>query len=185
MLLFNIFIFNIACAAAAAQSLQSGPTMWDPIGCSPPGSPVPGILHARTLEWVAISFSNAWKWKVKVKLLSRVRLLVTPWSAADQAPPTMGFSRQEYWSGVPSPSQIACATQIENIVQVSFLRSYTLLRLRIIFLHWLRHCVYTPKVSIPTVVYILGAAECGRNQCICCYSSFIQAFNTDSSLFIP
>ena len=70
----------------------------------PPGSPVPGILQARTLEWVAISFSNAWKWKVKVKSLSRVRLLAPPWTAAYQAPPSMGFSRQEYWSGVPLPS---------------------------------------------------------------------------------
>ena len=72
----------------------------DPIDGSPPGSPVPGILQARTLEWVAISFSNAWKWKVKVKLLSRVRLLATPWTVAHQAPPSMGFSRQEYWSGL-------------------------------------------------------------------------------------
>ena len=71
---------------------------------SPSGSPVPGILQARTWEWVAISFSNAWKWKVKVKLFSRVRLFVTPWTAAHQAPPSMGFSRQEYWSGVPLPS---------------------------------------------------------------------------------
>ena len=89
---------------AAAKSLQSYPTPYDPIDGSPPGSPVPGILQARTLEWVAISFSNEWKWKVKVKLLSRVQLLVTPWSAAHQAPPSMGFSRQEYWSGVPLPS---------------------------------------------------------------------------------
>ena len=73
----------------------------DPIDGSPPGSPVPGILQARTLEWVAISFSNAWKWKVKVKSLSRVRPLATPWTAAHQAPPSTGFSRQEYWSGVP------------------------------------------------------------------------------------
>ena len=91
-------------AAAAAKSLQSCPTLCDPIDGSPPGFPVPGILQARILEWVAISFSNAWKWKVKGKLLSRVRLLVTPWTAAYQAPPTMGFSRQEYWSGVPLPS---------------------------------------------------------------------------------
>ena len=76
----------------------------DPIDGSPPGSPVPGILQARTLEWVAISFSNAWKWKVKVKLLSCVWPSVTPWTAAYQAPPSMGFSRQEYWSGVPLPS---------------------------------------------------------------------------------
>ena len=70
----------------------------DPIDGSPPDSPVPRILQARTLEWVAISFSNAWKWKVKVKSLSRVQLLATPWTAAPQAPPSMGFSRQEYWS---------------------------------------------------------------------------------------
>ena len=76
----------------------------DPTDGSPPGSPVPGILQARTLEWVAISFSSAWKWKVKVTLLSRVQLLVTPWAAAHQAPTPMGFSRQEYWSGVPLPS---------------------------------------------------------------------------------
>ena len=91
-------------AAAAAKSLQSCPTLCDPIDGSPPGSPVPGILQARTLKWVAISFSNAWKWKVKVKLLSRVQLLATPWTAAYQAPLSMGFCRQEYWSGVPLPS---------------------------------------------------------------------------------
>ena len=90
--------------AAAAKSLQLFPTLCDPIDGSPPGSPVPGILQARTLEWVAISFSNAWKWKVKVKSLSHVRLFATPWTAAYQAPPSMGFSRQEYWSGVPLPS---------------------------------------------------------------------------------
>ena len=76
----------------------------DPIDSSPPGSPVPGILQARTLEWVAISFSNGWKWKVKVKSLSHVRPLATPWTAAYQAPPSMGFSRQEYWNGLPLPS---------------------------------------------------------------------------------
>ena len=91
-------------AAAAAKSLQSCPTLCDPIDSNPPGSPVPGTLQARTLEWVAISFSNAWKWKVKVKSLSCVRLLVTPRIAAYQAPPSMGFSRQKYWSGVPLPS---------------------------------------------------------------------------------
>ena len=91
-------------AAAAAKSLQLCPTLCDPIDSSPSGSTIPGIPQARTVEWVAISFSNAWKWKVKVKLLSRVRLLVTPWTAAYQAPPSMGFSRQEYWSGVPVPS---------------------------------------------------------------------------------
>ena len=84
--------------------LQSCLTLCDPIDGSPPGSPVPGILQAGRLEWVAISFSNAWKWKVKVKSLSRVQLLATPRTAAHQAPLSMGFSRQEYWSGVPSPS---------------------------------------------------------------------------------
>ena len=87
--------------SAAAKSLQSCLTLCDPIDGSPIGSPVPGILQARILEWVAISFSSAWKWKVKVKSLSRVRLLATQWTAAYQAPPSMGFSRQEYWSGVP------------------------------------------------------------------------------------
>ena len=87
-----------------SKSLQLCPTLCDPIDGSPPGSPVPGILQARTLEWGAISFSNAWKWKVKVKSLSRVQLFATPWTAAYQAPSSMGFSRQEYWSGVPLPS---------------------------------------------------------------------------------
>ena len=94
----------VEAAAAAAKLLQSCPTLYDPIDGSPSGSFIPGILQARTLEWVAISFSNAWKRKVKVKLLSRVQLLATPWTTAHQAPLSMGFSRQEYWSGVPSPS---------------------------------------------------------------------------------
>jgi len=103
---FLVWTRNSLClaAAAAAKSLQSCPTLCDPIDSSPPGSPVPRILQARTLEWVAISFSNAWKWKVKVKSLNRVRLFMTPWTAACQAPSPMGFSRQEYWSGVPLPS---------------------------------------------------------------------------------
>ena len=90
----RIKILWTSAAAAAAKSLHSCLTLCDPINGSPPGSPVPGILQARTLEWVAISLSNAWKWKVKVKSLSRVRLLATPWTAAHQAPPSMGFSRQ-------------------------------------------------------------------------------------------
>ena len=94
----------------------------DPIDGSPPGSAVPGILQARTLEWVAISFSNAWKWKVKVKLLSRVRLFATPWTAAHQAPPSMGFSRQEYWSGLPLPSpwsSLTLAVKCYHLASVS------------------------------------------------------------------
>ena len=102
--------FTDLAAAAAAKSLQSCPTLCDPIDSSPPGSPIPGILQARTLEWLAISYSNAWKWKVKGKSLSRVQLFATPWTAAHQALPSMGFSRQEYWSGVPSPSPTDWAT---------------------------------------------------------------------------
>ena len=89
-------------AAAAANSLQSCPTLCNPIDGSPQGSPIPGILQARILAWVAISFSNAWKWKVKVKSLSR--LPATPWTAGYQAPLSMGLTRQEYWSGLPLPS---------------------------------------------------------------------------------
>ena len=93
-------------AAAAAKSFQLCPTLCNPIDGSLPGSPVPRILQARILELVAISFSNAWKWKVKAKSLSRVWLLATSWTAAFQAPLSMGFSRQEYWSGLPLPSPI-------------------------------------------------------------------------------
>ena len=96
--------YNMSAAAAAAKSLQSWLILCNPIDGSPPGSPVSGILQAKILEWVAISFSNAWKWKVKVKSLSCVWLFMTPWTTAYQAPPSMGFSRQEYWSGVPLPS---------------------------------------------------------------------------------
>ena len=90
-------------SAAAVKLLQSCPTLRDPTDDSPPGSSVHGILQARTLEWIAISFSNAWKWKVKVKLLSRVQLFATPWTAAYQAPPSMRFPRQVYWSGLSLP----------------------------------------------------------------------------------
>ena len=116
---------SAAAAAAAAKSLQSCPTLCNPIGGSPPGSTVPGILQARTLEWVAISFSNAWEWKVKAKLLSSVRLLATPWTAAHQAPPSMGFSRQEYWSGVPLPSPQNTAIEIQ-ILPRQILERYAL-----------------------------------------------------------
>ena len=91
-------------SAAAAKSLQSCPTLCDPIDGSPPGFPVPRILRARTLEWVAISFSNAWKWKVKVKSLSHLQLFTTTWTVAYQPPASMGFFRQEYWSALPLPS---------------------------------------------------------------------------------
>ena len=101
--------------AAAAKSLQSCPTLRDPIDGSSPGSPVPGILQARTLEWADISFSNAWKWKVEVKSLSCARLWVTPWTAAHQAPPSLGFSRQEHWSGLPFPSPMHESRHTANI----------------------------------------------------------------------
>ena len=93
-----LYIYIEHAAAAAAKSLPSCLTPCDPTDGSPPGSAVPRILQARTEEWVAISFSDAWKWKVKVKSLSHVWLFATPWTAAYQAPPSMGFSRQEYWS---------------------------------------------------------------------------------------
>ena len=102
---YHIFVIIIILLLhCIAKSLRSCPTLCDPIDGSPPGSPVPGILQARTLERVAISFSNAWKWKVKGKSLSRVQLFATPWTAAHQAPPSMGLSRQKYWSGLPLPS---------------------------------------------------------------------------------
>ena len=121
-------------AAADAKSFQSCPTLCDPIDGTPPGSPVPGILQARTLEWVAISFSNTWRWKVKVKSFSRVRLLATSWTAAYQAPPSMGFSRQGYWSGVPPtpgvhpnpcPSSWWChPTILSSVIPFSGLQSF-------------------------------------------------------------
>ena len=105
---FTVSQFRIgdtaAAAAAAAKSLQLCLTLCDPIDGSPPGCPVPGIFQARTLDCVDISFSNAWKWKAKAKSFSRVQLFAAPWIAAYQAPPSMGFSRQEYWIGVPLPS---------------------------------------------------------------------------------
>ena len=100
----NFFIFKKWGCCCCCCCRFSRVRLCDPIDGSPSGSPVPGILQARTLEWVAISFSNAWKWKVKGKSLSRVWLLATPWTAAHQAPRSMGFSRQEYWSGLPLPS---------------------------------------------------------------------------------
>ena len=119
--------WTIKKTAAAAKSLQSCPTLCNPIDSSPPG-----ILQARTLEWVAISFSNAWKWKVKVKSLSRLWLLATPWTAAYQAPPSMGFSRQEYWSGVPLPSPVRLENQSQIMMRLDdLLKSSTFIQLTI------------------------------------------------------
>ena len=130
----------VCTAAAAAKSLQSCSTLCDPIDGSLPGSLVPGILQARTPEWVAISFSNAWKWKVKVKSLSRVRLLVTPWTAACQAHPSIGFSRQEYWSGVPLRCLYVC-THISIYCCCSVTMSY-------LTFHDLMDCS-TPGLPVP------------------------------------
>ena len=129
------------CSAAAAKSLQSCPTLCDPIDSSPPGSPIPGILQARTLEWVAISFSSAWKWKVKVKSLSRVRLFATPRTTAFQAPPPLGFPRQEYWSGVLLPSlQSALVYSIHVTDHGHQLRAF----LREVLTHWFSVYDWTP-----------------------------------------
>ena len=103
----NCSILNVySTTTTATKSLQSCPTLLDPRDGRPPDSPIPGILQARTLEWVAISFCSAWKWNVKLKSLSRVQPSATPWTAGFQAPPSMGFSRQEYWSGMPLPSPL-------------------------------------------------------------------------------
>ena len=110
--------------ATTAKSIQLCPTLCDPIDSSPPGSLIPGILQARTLEWVAISFSNAWEWKVKVKSLRHVRLLATPWTAVYQAPPSMGFSRQEYWSGLPLPSPKSHAESRKSECKLSSLKTW-------------------------------------------------------------
>ena len=103
-------------ACLLAKLLQPCPTLCNHIDGSPWGSPIPGILQARTLEWVAISFSNAWKWKVKVKTLSHIRLLVTPWTAAYQIPPSMGFFRQGYWSGLSLPSPASMWDECNYVV---------------------------------------------------------------------
>ena len=108
---------------------------------SPPGSPIPGILQVRTLEWVAISFSNAWKWKVKVKSLSRAQLLAIPRTAAYQAPPSMGFSRQEYWSGLPLSSPRKCSSFILLQVVDQFSQHHLLKKLCFL------HCIFLSPLS--------------------------------------
>ena len=112
---FSSVLFNFpSLLLLLLLSLHSCLTLCSPIEGSPPGSPVPGIHQARTLEWIAISFPNGWKWKGKVKLLSCVRLLATPWTAAHQAPPSMGFSRQEYWSGAAIAFSVKRAQSLVN-----------------------------------------------------------------------
>ena len=135
-----------------AKSLQSCLTLCDPIDSSPLGSPVPGILQARTMEWVAISFSNAWRWKEKVKSLSHAWLLATPWTAAYQAPPSMGFSRQEYWSGVPLPSPRKCSSFILLQVVDQFSQHHFLKRLS--FLQYILASFVKDKVSTGAWIYL-------------------------------
>ena len=168
----------ITAAAAAAKPLQSCPTLCDPIDGSPPGSPVPGTLQARTLEWVAISFSSAWKWKVKVKSFSFVQLLATPWTTAYQAPLSMGFSRQEYPSGVPLPSPPLTSTSlifplslILNVIPVghllptetcSLLTLHSSLLMRIAHLNLLciKLSVACCLCSLLSFVYFLQGKDC-------------------------
>ena len=88
---------SVHAAAAAAKSLQLCLTLRRPHRWQPTRPRHLRDSPVRTLGWVAISFSNAWEWKVKVKSLSHVWLFTTPWAATYQAPPSMGFSRQEYW----------------------------------------------------------------------------------------
>ena len=145
------------CILCNAKSLQSCPTLCDSIDGSPPGSPIPGILQARTLEWVAISSSNAWKWKVKVKLLSRVQLLATPWTAAYQAPPSMGFSRQEYWSGLPLPSPMDCIVhEIQSMTEplsLHLLKSYFFTYLLFLAVSWIFVAVRRLSLAVLSRVY--------------------------------
>ena len=170
-------------SSTAAKSLQSCPTLCNPIDSSPPGSPVPGILQARTLEWVAISFSNAWKWKVKVKSLSRVWLLATPWTAAYQSPPSMGFSRQEYWSGVPLPNVswadwLKCnpaeldllfpagwslSTQLPDHSLLWPLSSHPVLLLHLLFVFWL-WCIFVVECQL-SLIMETGSRAQGFNSC--------------------
>ena len=151
-----LILYIPAAAPAAAKSLQSCPTLCNPTDGSPPGSPVPGVLQARTLEWVAISFSNAWKWKVKVKSLSRVRLLATPWTAAHQAPPSMGFSRQECWSGLPLPSPLYIPTYAYIFIQKSIQYSY----------HHIFSYVkdFIPETSVQFSWIFMFSGDCGAIQ---------------------
>ena len=149
----------------AAKSLQSCPTLCDPVDSSPPGSPVPGVLQAKTLEWVAISFSNAWKWKVKVKSLSHVWLLATPWTAAYQAPLSMGFSRQKYWSGVPLPSP-SCEYRVVYLASLSFMDILSCAQFYTVVNNAARNFLKQISWEMGT----LGSAKCNRQWGVECWS---------------
>ena len=172
--MMNIMIFpssntvwpKYSLAAAAAKLLQSWPTLCNPIDGSPPGSAIPGILQARTLEWVAISFSNAWKWKVKVKLLSRVWLSATPWTAAYQAPPSLGFFRQEYWSGLPLPSPQSLASVLKaEMATINQITMY--IWLVDLFLKWFLVFLKRVKQNRVYAGYVLDLPVClGMEGCL-------------------
>ena len=147
------YLLNFKSAAAAAKSFQSCLTLCDPIDGSPPGSPVPGILQAKTLEWVALSFSNAWKWKVKVKSFSHVQLLMTPWTAAYHAPPSMGYSRQEYWSGVPLPSPILNLPSHYSLISVPIHSLYLLHLFSFYTLFWINWIFFCDSVLPVLLAY--------------------------------
>ena len=134
-----VMLYMSVLGDAAAKSLQSCLTQCDPIDGSPPGSPVPGILQARTLEWFAISFFNAWKWKVKMKSLSRVWPSAAPWTAAYQASPSMGFSRQDYWSGVPLPSPVLGDSGMDILFITSLLNPSFKLSVFFFWLYFISH----------------------------------------------
>ena len=111
--------------------------------------PHPWDSPGKNTGGVPISFSNAWKWKVKVKLLSRVRLFSTPWTAALQAPPSMGFSRQEYWSGMPSPSleddyiiELILVEESLNWATSRNNRAWNIIGTQEIFVEWILGCEY-------------------------------------------
>ena len=148
----RISVIVAAAAAAAAKSLQSCLTLCNPRDGSPPYSPVPGILQARTLEWVAISFSNAWKWKVKAKLFCRVRLLATPWTAAHQAPPSMGFSRQKYWSG--------CHCLLRRLIW-DVLKSYHLESPQYMLNKWMNYFIFIIENLVFINIYPQSASGLG------------------------
>ena len=152
---------------------QSCLTLCDPIDSSPPGSSITGILQARTLEWVAISFSSAWKWKVKVKPFSCVRLCAILWMAAYQAPPTMGFSRQEYWSGSPLPSPM---TNLDSILKS---RDITLLTK----VHTVKGMVF-PVVMYECESWTIKKTECQRTDAfeLWCWRRLLNGTGTKTEI---
>ena len=179
--------FFLISSASVAKSLQLWLTLCDPVDSSPPGSPIPGILQARTLEWVASSFSNAWRWKVKVKSLIRARLLATPWTAAYQAPLSMGFSRQEYWSGVPLPSPSASVRSLPflSFIEPIFAWNVPLVSNFLEEISSLSHCtVFLYFFALIIEEGFLISPCCSLELCIQMGISFLFSFAFSSSSFL-